>query len=134
MMKGARMKKMIIDSKEIAPPIGPYSSAVMKGNFIFVSGTVGRDKDGKIVGTNDIRLQTRKTFQNIKALLEQVGATMDDIVKVTVFLKDSKDYEEMNKIRAEYFPKEAPASSAVAIKDFVTPGLLVEIEAIAIKD
>ena len=128
------MKKIIINSKEIAPPIGPYSSAVMKGNFIFVSGTVGRDKNGKIVGENDIRLQTKKTFQNIKTLLEQVGATIDDIVKVTVFLKDPKDYEAMNKIRAEYFPKDAPASSAVAIKDFMMPGLLVEIEAIAIKD
>lgn len=128
------MKKIIINSKEIAPPIGPYSSAVMKGSFIFVSGTVGRDKDGKIVGESDITLQTKKTFQNIKSLLEQAGATIDDIVKVTVFLKDPKDYEEMNKIRAEYFPKDPPASSAVAIKDFMMPGLLVEIEAIAIKD
>ena len=128
------MKKIIIDSNELAPPIGPYSSAVMKGNFIFVSGTVGRNKDGELVGKNDVGLQTKKTFQNIKILLEKVGATMDDIVKVTVFLKDPRDYEEMNKIRAEYFPKDAPASSAVAIKDFMIPGLLVEIEAIAIKD
>jgi len=128
------MKKIIIDSKEVASPIGPYSSAVMKGNFIFISGTVGVDKDGKIVGENDIGLQTKKTFQNIKILLEQVGATTNDIVKITVFLKDKKDYEEMNKIRAEFFPADPPASSAVAIKDFMLPGLLVEIEAIAIKD
>jgi|APFre7841882630_1041343.scaffolds.fasta_scaffold162694_1 2-iminobutanoate/2-iminopropanoate deaminase len=127
------MKKMIINSKKVPSPIGPYSPAVMKGNFIFLSGTVGRDKDGKIVGKNDIKLQTRKTFQNIKLLLEQVGATMNDIVKVTVFLKDPKDYAGMNKIRAEYFPRNAPASTAVAIKDFMIPGLLVEIEAIAIK-
>ena len=128
------MKKIIIDSKELAPPIGPFSSAVMKGNFIFISGTVSRDKDGKIIGKNDIKLQTRKTFENIRVLLDQVGATMNDIVKVTVFLKDQKDYEGMNEIRAEYFPDDAPASSAVAIKDFVLPDVLVEIEAIAVKD
>ena len=128
------MKKIIIDSKELAPPIGPFSSAVMKGNFIFVSETVSRDKDGKIIGKNDIKLQTRKTFENIRVLLDQVGATMNDIVKVTVFLKDQKDYEGMNEIRAEYFPDDAPASSAVAIKDFVLPDVLVEIEAIAVKD
>lgn len=128
------MKKIIIHSNDIPSPIGPYSSAVMKGNFIFVSGTVGRDKDGKIVGENDVGLQTKKALQNIAVLLEQVGATMGDIVKVTVFLKDPKDYEEMNKIRAEFFPTDAPASSAVAIKDFMMPGLVVEIEAIAIKN
>ena len=128
------MKKVIVESKDIASPIGPYSSAVMKGNFIFVSGTVGRDKDGNIVGKNDIRLQTRSTFENIKALLAEVEATMEDIVKVTVFLKDPDDYEGMNEIRVEYFPKDPPASTAVAIRDFMLPGLLVEIEAIAIKD
>jgi 2-iminobutanoate/2-iminopropanoate deaminase len=133
-MKEVEMTKIVINPEGLAPPIGPYSSAVVKGNFIFVSGTVGRDKEGKIVGKNDVGLQTEKTFQNIKSLLEQAGSKMDDIVKVTIFLKDSKDYEEMNRVRAEFFPRDAPASSAVAIKDFMLPGLLVEIEAIAIKD
>jgi 2-iminobutanoate/2-iminopropanoate deaminase len=106
------MGKVVIEPEELARPIGPFSSAIMKGNFVFVSGTVGRDR----------------------ILLEKAGATMDDVVKVTVFLKDVKDYQGMNEVRAEFFPKDPPASSAVAIKDFMLPGLLVEIEAIAMKD
>jgi 2-iminobutanoate/2-iminopropanoate deaminase len=128
------MGKVVIEPEELARPIGPFSSAIMKGNFVFVSGTVGRDKDGRIVGEGDVRVQTRKTLENIRILLEKAGATMDDVVKVTVFLKDVKDYQGMNEVRAEFFPKDPPASSAVAIKDFMLPGLLVEIEAIAMKD
>ena len=92
------------------------------------------DKDGNLVKLNDIKAQTRQTFENIKKILSEVGATMDDVVKVTVFLKNTSDYQGMNEVRREYFPSNPPASSAVTISDFMLPGLLVEIEAIAIKD
>jgi len=92
------MAKTIIEPDELARPIGPFSSAVMKGSFVFVSGTVGRDREGKIVGEGDVAVQTRKTLENIKTLLEEAGATMEDVVKVTVFLKDVKDYRGMNEV------------------------------------
>lgn len=126
--------KEIIGKTDLWQPIGPYSLAVKKGNMIFVSGTVGMDKDGNLVKLNDIKAQTRQTFENIKKILSEVGATMDDVVKVTVFLKNTSDYQGMNEVRREYFPSNPPASSAVTISDFMLPGLLVEIEAIAIKD
>ena len=128
------MGKIPIFSKDVFPPIGPFSQAVMKGNHIYVAGTVGGDTEGNICGENDIKLQTKKTFENIKAILEEAGSKMEDIVKLVIYLKDTKDYKGMNEIRAKFFPKDPPASSAIAISDFMLPGLLVEIEAIAIKD
>ncbi len=125
--------KEILGKKDIWQPIGPYSNAVKKGNMIFISGTVGVDKDGKIAG-NDIKSQTRQTFENIKKLLNEAGATMEDVMKVTVFLKNTKDYKGMNEVRREYFPNGGTASTAVTIADLMLPELLLEIEAIAVKD
>ncbi|MHB8277000.1 MAG: RidA family protein [Candidatus Humimicrobiaceae bacterium] len=126
--------KEILGEKDLWQPIGPYSNAVKKGNMIFVSGTVGMDKDGNLIGPNDIKAQTRQTFENIKRILKEAGATMGDIVKVTVYLKNTSDYPGMNEVRKEYFPVNPPASTAVTIADLMLPGLLLEIEAIAIKD
>lgn len=126
-------KKEILGTKGVWQPIGPYSNAVKKGNMIFVSGTVGMDKDGNFA-RNDIRAQTRQTFENIKQMLSEADATMDDVVKVSIFLKTAEDYEGMNEVRREYFPTGETASAAVAVADFMLEGLLVEIEVIAIKD
>ncbi len=128
------MMKEILGKKDLWQPIGPYANAVKKGNMVFVSGTVGMDKDGNLIKPNDIRAQTRQTFENIKSVLHEAGATMDDVMKVTVFLKNTSDYEGMNEVRKEFFPNTLPASTAVAIADFMLPELLVEIEAIAVID
>jgi 2-iminobutanoate/2-iminopropanoate deaminase len=133
-VKETKMKKVIIESKKVFPPIGPFSQAVMKGNMIFVAGTVGVDRQGALPEPSNIKTQTRRTFENIKALLEEAGSKIEDVVKLTIFLKDVADYKGMNEVRAEFFPRNPPVSSAIAITDFMLPGLLVEIEAIAITD
>jgi 2-iminobutanoate/2-iminopropanoate deaminase len=127
------MKRETIDTDKTAKVIGPYSKAVKVIDpkaFIFVSGHVAQTKEGAIL-RGDIKAQTKQTFENIKHVLEAGGATLKDVVHMTVFLKDMKDYSGFNEIRKQYFDDTYPASSAFVVKDFVAEGLLVEIEAIA---
>ena len=100
--------------------------------MVFVSGQVGRNAQGE-VAKGDIRAQTRQALENVKAVLEAAGATMDDIVKVTVFVTDvAEQYAPIHEVRAEFFKKDYPASTLVEIKALAGPDLLIEIEAIAV--
>ena len=121
----------------IARPIKPTFSQAVKvqaRTLLFISGQVAFDKSNNIVGRGDAAAQTRQSLENMRAILESVGAGFDNVVKVTVFLKDMKDFEDVHKVRAEYFNKEPPASTLVQISQLVHPDLLVEIEAIAVLD
>ncbi len=106
----------------------PFSAAVRTGNLLFVSGQVGM-RDGKIV--EGIEEQTRATMENIRAVLAQAGATLEDVVKVTVFITDMSLWPKMNEVYAEYFPKDKPARSALGANGLALPELLVEIECVA---
>lgn len=124
--------KTIIKSNKIPPPIGPYSVAIGAGNFIFTSGQIPADKDGNLV-EGGIRQQTEKVLDNLKAILEDNGLTMEDVIKTTVFLKDMNDFAAMNEVYARYFPAEsAPARSAVQVAR-LPRDVSVEIELIALK-
>ena len=101
--------------------------------MVFVSGQVSRNAQGEIVGKGDIIAQTRQVLENMKSVLAQGGATMDDVVKVTVFVTNvAEHYSQIHQVRAEYFKSDYPASTMVEVKALVQPELLIEIEAIAV--
>lgn len=129
------MSKTILQSDAVAVPRGIMSQgvAVPAGRMIFASGQVARDVDGQLVGAGDIRAQTRKTLQNLQAVLSEAGATMDDVVKVTVFVTNlSEHFAAIHEIRAEFFAAPYPASTLVEVSQLVDPEMLIEIEAIAV--
>jgi 2-iminobutanoate/2-iminopropanoate deaminase len=128
------MQKTIVRSDKLAKPAGVFSAGVKvsAGQLIFVSGQVARNAAGETVGRGDIRAQTRQALENVKAVLGAAGATMDDIVKVTVFVTDVRHLAAIHEVRAEYFRQDYPASTLVEVKSLVSPELMIEIEAIAV--
>jgi reactive intermediate/imine deaminase len=130
------MKKEVIVSEKLSKPLGIYSQAVKAegSRLLFISGMTARDKNGKIVGRGDMKAQTRQVLENIKAVLDQAGATFDQIVKVTVFVTDMGRFQEIHEVRAQYFKKDYPASTMVQVSGLVSPEMLIEIEAVAVLD
>lgn len=122
------MKKEINSTK--APgAIGPYSQAIMTGNLIFVSGQLPINAEtGEM--PEDIKSQTRQSIENIKAILAEAGATLDNVVKTTVFLADMSLFAPMNEVYGEEFKKTYPARCAFAVKELPKKAL-VEIDVIA---
>lgn len=122
------MKKEIA-SKNAPGAIGPYSQAVAAGNLIFVSGQLPINAEtGEMPA--DIKGQTKQSIENIKAILAEAGATLDNVVKTTVFLADMSLFGAMNEVYAEEFTKVYPARCAFAVKELPKQAL-VEIEVIA---
>src|SRR5579859_5031639 len=111
-------------------PIGPYSQGIRANGFLYISGQVALDpKSGEFVGT-DIRQQTEKTLENIKAILEAGGSNLNHVVKTTVFLKDINDFAAMNEVYGKFFKAAPPARSTVQVAK-LPKDALVEIEVIA---
>ena len=108
------------------------SQAVQVGDTVYVSGQGPLDPQGNLVGEGDMAAQSRQVFANIRAVLAEAGATMDDVVKITSFITDTGRYAEYSAARAQAFPNHVPASSTVTVADLVLPGMLVEVEAIAV--
>jgi reactive intermediate/imine deaminase len=108
----------------------PYSKAYRAGNFVFVSGQVAFDEDGKLV-SGDIGAQTRQVMHNIKTVLQEAGCTLADVVKTTVWLADTRDFRLFNKTYAEFFPENAPARSTVRADLMIDAK--IELEVIACK-
>jgi len=124
------MTKEFIRTPNAPQPLGPYSQGIRAGNFLFVAGQGPIDpKTGKIAGA-DIETQTNRTLQNIQAILEASGFSLRDVVKVSIFLKNSSDFQKMNEAYKTYFPENPPTRTTVEA-GFVAPGMLVEIDAIA---
>jgi reactive intermediate/imine deaminase len=111
--------------------IGPYSLGVRTGNLVFTAGQVAVDSERNVVGPGDIRAQTEQTLNNVQAVLERCGASMEDVVKVTIWLRDFEDYAGMNEVYALWFREPEPVRACVRA-DLVQPELLVEIEATAV--
>ncbi len=124
------MKKEYISPKGLFEPIG-WSHAVKAGNTIYLAGMVGFDKQRNIVA-GGFEAQTVKTFENIKLILEAAGASLKDVVKMTVYVTDMKNIIKFREIRARYFSPPMPASTGIEVSRLVLPELLVEIEAIAV--
>ena len=116
----------------VPTPRGPYSPAVRAGDFIFVAGQGPIDPATNQMSFGDIRHETRLVMMNIKRILEGCGASMQDVVKCSVFLSDGRDFAAMNEVYAEFFGSAKPARTTVEAK-FATPQMKVEIDAIAYK-
>lgn len=122
------MKKEL-NSKAAPGAIGPYSQAVQTGNLIFVSGQLPINSETGVMPA-DIKTQTAQSIENIKAILAEAGATLDNVVKTTVLLADMSLFSEMNEVYAKYFQAVYPARAAFAVKELPKQAL-VEIEAVA---
>ena len=113
------------------PALGPYSQAVEANGFVFLSGIVAYDaKMGAFVAA-DIDTQTHQVFANTKQVLAAAGLTLDDVVKVTIFLKNPTNFPRVNELYAEYFPNYKPARSTVPGVDWGRDNVMIEIEMIA---
>jgi 2-iminobutanoate/2-iminopropanoate deaminase len=124
------MKKEIIVVDNLPKSSLPYSHCVKAGNFLFTAGQVGVDPtNGKLKGSS-IKEQTEQALTNMTNVLKAAGSSMEHVVKTTVFISDFKDFEEMNKVYARFFPTNQPARSTVQV--VLYDGFKVEIEATAI--
>ena len=127
------MAKDIINPAGMAPPSG-YSYAVRKsGTPVYISGQVALDAEGKLVGEGDAAAQTEQVFRNLRTVVEAAGGTMDDIVKITVFVTDPAYRPAVGAARLKHFRDgQYPASTYLVVSGLAIPQLLVEIEAIAV--
>ncbi|MEK7814483.1 MAG: RidA family protein [Chloroflexota bacterium] len=107
-----------------------FSPGVQVGELLFISGQVGQDNRGNMVGVGDCEAQTRQVMSRIRTIVQAAGASMEDVVKITAFLTNVADYPAYNKVRSETFPHSPPASSTVIVVALVRPEFLVEVEAV----
>ena len=120
----------VISTKQAPAAIGPYSQAIRVGNLVYTSGQIPIDPATGVFVEGGIKEQTRQSLTNIKAILQEAGLSMANVVKTTVFLADMNDFADMNSVYADFFAEPYPARSAVAVKT-LPKGALVEIEVIA---
>ncbi|MFN7938567.1 MAG: RidA family protein [Bryobacteraceae bacterium] len=113
-------------------PRGPYSPAVRAGDFIFVAGQGPIDPVSNEFSYGDIQHETRVTLTNVQRILEAAGASLSDVVKCSVFLRNGGDFDAMNSVYAEFFGDAKPARTTVEAK-FANPTMKVEIDCIAYK-
>jgi len=129
------MPKQQIRTARVAAPSAHFSQEIAvdaTGKLVFVSGMTARRPDGTIAGIGDIEEQTRQVCENIKHALEAAGASMDDVCRIDVHLRNIGDRERFNKVRLQYWPANPPASTLVEVSKLASPEYLVEITAIAV--
>ena len=125
------MKKQAIRTDGAPKAIGPYEQAIVANGFVFTAGQIPLDpKTGSIV-EGGISAQTRQVLENLRAVLVAANASMDSVVKATVFLKNMSDFAAMNEVYSEYFAASKPARSTVAVAE-LPRGALVEIDLCAV--
>ena len=112
-------------------PVGPYSSAMIVGNLVYVSGQSGRDPVTDHVA-DDIETQTEQVLTNIRTILEAAGTSLSQVVRCGVFLTDMSEFQRMNAVYERLFDGHRPARTTVAVSALPGPGLRVEIDAIAV--
>ena len=126
------MTKTVITPRDMAPPTG-YSYAVRKiGTPVFISGQVALDAEGRLVGENDVAAQVEQVFQNLRTVVSACGGSLDDVVKITIYVTDPAYRPAVAAARQRHFKEgEYPASTYVVVSALAVPQLLVEIEAVA---
>jgi 2-iminobutanoate/2-iminopropanoate deaminase len=126
------MSNQKILTEKAPKPIGPYSQGiVVDGKFVYTAGQVSIDPATNQLVEGDIKVQTRQVLKNVEAILNAAGASMNSVVKTTVFLKDFNDFGAMNEVYAEFFSGSAPARSTVEVSR-LPRDMKIEIEAVAV--
>ncbi len=125
------MEKRIVRTDAAPAAIGPYSQAVVANGFVFAAGQVPLDPNTGQIVSGDIRAQTKRVMENLKAVLAASGSSFDKVVKTTVFLRDLNDFGTMNEIYGEYFQESPPARSTVQVAKLPREAA-VEIEVVAL--
>jgi 2-iminobutanoate/2-iminopropanoate deaminase len=123
----------VVKTDKAGPPVGPYSQAIKAGGFIFVAGEKGMDPVTKQIVPGGIEPETRRTLENIKAILEEAGSGMNRVVSTFVFMTDLNDFSKMNEIYAGYFKDHPPGRTTVEVKS-LPAGAHVEITVTALAD
>ena len=119
-------------STDLAPrPIGPYSQAIRAGGMVFVSGQGSVDPKTQAIINGDVAAQTGRTLENLSAILQAAGSSLDRVLRCTVYLKNMADFAAMNAVYEKYFSSSPPARSTVEVAR-LPKDLLVEIDAIAL--
>jgi 2-iminobutanoate/2-iminopropanoate deaminase len=127
----ASVTRQAISTERAPAALGPYSQAIVAGGLIFCSGTTGIDPDTGTI-PDGIEAQTEQALLNLAAVLDEAGASMNDVVKTTIFYADVDDFARLNEVYARHMPDPPPARSAPAHVR-LPRGLLVSIEAIAVR-
>lgn len=125
--------KTQIDTEKAPAAIGPYSQGIKYGQWIFTSGQLPMDPSTGEIVDGGIEEQTEQALKNIKGVLESAGASLGDVVKVTVFLEDMEDFDGMNKVYSKYFKEDFPARSCVQVAR-LPKDVKIEAESIAVHE
>ena len=125
------MNKQVIKTDNAPEAIGPYSQGIIVGDFVYTSGQIPINPKTGIMET-DIKLATKQSMENIKAILEEVGTSLENVIKTTIFLKDLNDFNVVNEVYATYFNENNPARSCVEVAR-LPKDAVIEIEAITIR-
>ena len=128
-------RKYRVFTDTVASPGGIWSQAILverPGRMLFVSGLTSRSADGSVFGEGDIGAQTERVLEALAEVLRVAGGSLDDIVKLTVFVRDIDKFDTIHAVRKRYFDEPYPASSMVEVSRLVDPRSLIEIEAVAV--
>ena len=126
------MSREEIRADGLAEPLSHYADAVRAGGFLYVSGIVSVDGEGRLVGGDDVVAQARQVFENMRAVLEAGGSGPEHVVKVTIFLTDVDERPLVNPIRQTFFGETRPASTLVEVPRLAIEGAKIEIECVAL--
>ena len=124
------MPREVIRTPSAPQPVGPYSQAIMVNGFLFVSGQGAIDPNSGQLAGADIQSQTRQTLTNVRNIVEASGLSMRDLVRVSVYLKNMKDFKGMNEVYKSFFPDAPPARTTIQA-ELPLPEMLIEIDAVA---
>jgi 2-iminobutanoate/2-iminopropanoate deaminase len=125
-----KIKKEIIKTQKAPLAIGPYSQAIRAENLLFLSGQISINPETNEFIDGDIEIQTEQVLKNIKAILEAGGSSLEDVVKVTIYLRNMEDFALVNKIYSKYFKKSLPARACIEVSK-LPKDAKIEIETIA---
>ena len=117
--------------EQLPEPISHYTDGVVAGGWIWISGMLALDASGALIGGDDVVAQAERVHENLGAVLTKAGASFEDVVKVTIYLRHIGDRAAVNTVRQRFFGESRPASTLVEVSAFVIPDALVEIDAVA---